>query len=121
MAEVGTQESGDALEIREPLIMISIGRTYRGAGTDVYDAVRKSWKIDVNKAKHYNLVLARYRDRIVGAYRPDRWEPAREGRWQFVGQPARLSIWDFYVKKRVPDQYRKQGAANPVRFCEPEE
>jgi hypothetical protein len=40
-------------------------------------------------------------------------------RWGFVGVEAGDTIEEAYLGKRVPDQYRKRGSANPVRFIDP--
>jgi hypothetical protein len=34
----------------------------------------------------------------------------------FVGREAPDDIKQLYIGKRVPDEYRKRGAANPVRY-----
>ena len=114
------------LEIAEPLIIISIGQSYREGQNDdkTYEDVRKWWRIDTHKAGRYQLVLARYQDRIVGAYRPRVWMPYRgpdlglRGRYEFVGKPAEFYAWRFYVGKLVPYQYRPTGAAFPIRYCD---
>ena len=117
----------------EPLIIISIGRSYQEKGLDVYDAVRYSWVINANKAQDYKLVLAQYRGEVVGTFRPTEWLPAASAvfsdlayyndasdRWGFVGEEAEPEVWSRYVGKRVPDRYRLMGAANPIRYCAPD-
>ncbi len=34
----------------------------------------------------------------------------------FVGEEAPEDMKRLYVDKRVPDEYRKQGAANPIKY-----
>ena len=58
-------------EVREPLILISIGVLFNRGDFSVYEAVRGVWKLDVTRAKKHNLVLARHKALVVGAYRPD--------------------------------------------------
>ena len=117
------------MEIREPLILISIGQSHEDRTLSTYEAVRCSWVINPTRAENYKLVLARYRSEIVGAYRPTQWLPSSEtnfpgrhapGRWGFVGERAEPEVWNHYVGKEVPERYRRLGAANPVRFCEPQ-
>ena len=124
MAEMTTSRGkANTLEIAEPLIIISIGQTYQEGQSDceTYEDVRKWWRIDPHRAGRYQLVLARYQDRIVGAYRPtvwvpnDAWSPARYG---FAGEPAEFYAWRFYVGKWVPHEYRPTGAANPILYCD---
>lgn len=38
------------------------------------------------------------------------------GRLGFVGRDAPAAIRTLYVGKRVPDEYRKCGAANPIKY-----
>ncbi len=121
--------SAEPFVVKEPLVLISIGTMYYQRSS-VYDAVRCAWKIDVNRAGQ-RLVLAHLRGLVVGAFRPTKWLPATiknfpgledrdiPDRWGFVGDPAEDAVWQHYVRKRVPEQYRRRGAANPVRFCEP--
>ena len=128
-------KSNEFFKVEEPLILINVRRTYGPEGRDAYDAyhaVRCEWKISVNKVVNYNLVLAHYQGQVVGAFRPREWLPATRdnfpgrlnhdtpGRWGFVGEPAGPEIRSLYVGKWVPDRYRPQGAANPIRFCDPD-
>jgi len=113
--------------VKHSLILISIGRTYPSDGLSVYDSVRAAWRINREKAEHFDLVLAHRLGIVVGAFRPERWIAAtREhfpwmpsdfpDRSGFVGRAAEPDVEVLYVKKRVPDRFRQRGAANPVRF-----
>ena len=133
--QIVAEYRAEPFEAHEPLILISIGKTYedesRGSERDhIYDAVRGCWKISVDRAKKHQLVLAHCRGLVVGAFRPRRWLPAtkdnfpwladdREGRFGFEGGEAEPAVWSLYVGKRVPDSYRAKGAANPVKFVKP--
>ena len=107
--------TSEPFEVREPLLLISIARTYR-EGEDPYRAVQYAWKINVDRARRCGLVLARVGAKVVGAYRPYEWLeatrenfPSREphpGRWGFYGREAEGPIWDHYVGKLVPDDIR---------------
>jgi hypothetical protein len=116
-------------EVVESLILISINRSYEDEGKDIYDAVRGCWRIKKERAEKYNLVLAHRRGLVVGAYRPEKWLPASRAHFPwltediptrigFVGKEADPSIVARYRGKRVPDQFRARGAANPVRFVD---
>ena len=113
------------IEIAEPLIIISIGESYQEGQSDekTYEDVRNWWIIaDDRRDGRYQLVLARYQDRIVGAYRPQVWipyqgpDPGLQGKYEFVGERAEFYARRFYVGKWVPPEYRTQ---NPVRYFEP--
>ena len=116
-------------EPKEPLILISIAKSYEDAGRTIYDAVRYAWRIKVNNARSFRLVLAHRRGLVHGAFRPTKWlEATREnfpgfedmpGRWGFEGDDVEEETASLYIGKRVPDEYRAKGASNPVRFVEP--
>jgi hypothetical protein len=128
--EIIAEYEAKPFEAREPLILISIAKSYEDAGKSIYDAVRGCWKIDANRARRFNLVLAHRRGIVLGAFRPTEWLPATKtsfpwldddipGRFGFVGEPAENATAKLYIGMRVPDAYRAKGAANPVRFIEP--
>lgn len=105
-------------------LLISVNRS--AAETSRYEATRYAWKISRPKAMEAEVVLSTLQGLIVGAFVADDWLPAtaanfpgREdvpGRFGFVGREASEELRQLYVGKRVPDEYRKRGAANPVRY-----
>ena len=132
--EIVAQYAVEPFEVKEPLILIYVGR-YLYLRDDPYYAVHCAWKVNRNKANSYKLVVAHANGLVVGAYRPNgEWIPAtRENfpgrveedfvnpatgsptRWGFVGYPAN-DVWHQYVGKRVPEEYK--GAQNPIRYCD---
>ncbi len=105
-------------------IMITINNT--ATEQSVYDATRYAWVIDIKRAKRAEFVLAVRNGIIVAVFKPDAWYPADAeyfpgfqpipSRSGFVGSVASDEISEKYVHKRVPDKYRKKGAANPIRY-----
>ena len=93
---------------------------------DIYEAVRYAWRLDVNKARTSDFVLAIQQGLVIGVFVPQKWLeatnrnfPGREdcpGRWGFVGKEAPDEIKKLYLGTRLPDSMRKKGAANPVRY-----
>ena len=126
--EIMREYAAEEFEVKEPLLMISIGSHYYKCNTP-YDAVRYAWPVNVKRAKG-KLVLARLRGMVVGAYRPIEWLPAtREnfadlvktydfiedhdmpGYHGFVEEDANQEDWDYYVGKRVPKRFRRSQKA----------
>jgi len=105
-------------------LLINVSRS--AAEASLYDATRYAWKVSLAKAKHAELVLAVTQGLIRAAFVATEWLPAtaenfpgREavpGRFGFVGHPAPEVLRARYVGKRVPDEYRKPGSANPIRY-----
>jgi hypothetical protein len=93
---------------------------------ELYEATRCSWKINKTRAAMADIVLAVRQGLILDAFIPDRWLdataanfPGREdapGRSGFEGGQAPVEIRKLYVGKRVPDEYRRKGAANPIKY-----
>ena len=111
-------------EIKHKVVLINVNiiRDER----DLYQSVRYAWRLSPDRARLAEYVLATSRGLIIGAYVADQWLeateenfpglPVVEGRWGFVGQEAPLEIHQLYVGKRVPSDYSKKGASNPVKY-----
>jgi hypothetical protein len=105
-------------------LLISVNRT--ATETSLYDATRYAWKIRESNAKQADVILATLHGLIVGAFVADEWLPATavnfpgrddmQGRFGFTGREAPADVKSLYVGKRVPDKYRKRGAANPIKY-----
>jgi hypothetical protein len=117
--------------VDQPLLLISIGRYEARAERSLYDQVRGCWKITEKYAQRARLVLGHQRGLVKGVFVPDQWLPAtaqdfpwlpddEPGRIGFVGHEASPEIAGRYMRKRVPERYRKKGAAFPVRFLAPD-
>lgn len=105
-------------------LLISVNRS--ATQISLYEATRYSWKISRSNALKAEVILATMQGLVVGAFVADDWLPAtsanfpgREdvpGRLGFVGREAPPEISQLYVGRRVPDEYRKRGAANPIKY-----
>ncbi len=109
---------------RDRALLISVNRS--AAERSLCEATRYAWKLNPRKARQADVVLATLQGLIVGAFVAREWLPAtadhfpdREevpGRYGFIGEEAPNELRQRYVGKRVPDEYRKPGAANPVKY-----
>ena len=131
--EIVMEYSAEEFVVTEPLILISIGRLWVERG--VYGAVRGMWKMKLERARQYRLVLAHVRGVVRGAYRPTEWMRATPDRFpseNWVADDGRLlnrigfdaceaepKVWERYVGKRVPAQYQKRGARTPFKYLHP--
>lgn len=113
-------------EPRERILAISIGQTH--AERSIYDAVRGVWKLDVERARQQEIVLAVVGRVVRGVFRAQAWVPATienfphltedlPGRVGFVGSPAEPTVVERYLNRLVPRAY--QHGQNPVRFITP--
>jgi uncharacterized protein len=96
------------------------------AQTSLYEATRYAWKIDPEKARQAEVVLATRSGLIVDAFVADEWlEATAENfpdhidapkRFGFIGRRAPEEMRQLYIGKSVPSEYRKPGAANPIKY-----
>jgi hypothetical protein len=122
--EIIKQYTAEAAVFKHKVMLISINRSIEE--TTIYEATRLAWKLNPKKANQADVVLSTRQGLIVGAFKADKWLPVtpenfpdREefpGRYGFYGVEADDEIKSLYVGKRVPDEYRKRGAANPIKY-----
>jgi len=107
------------------VVMIIINKSI--SDKSVYDATRFAWKIDKSKAEKADYVLSLKQGIIVGVFIADEWKEAsidnfpefhedRKERIAFKGVEAPDNIKVIYMRKRIPDEYRKRGAAYPIKY-----
>lgn len=113
-------------------LIISINRSISQGS--IYDAVRLAWRLDVERAKQAKYVLAVEKGLIVGVLIPKEWRAAtkenfpelphdRAERYGFTGEliaednQLYQNIIKKYLRKRLPDKYRKRGASNPIKYA----
>lgn len=122
--EIVKRYSAEPAVFQHKALLISVNRS--ATETSLYEATRYAWRISRSKAKQAEIILATRQGLIVGAFIADDWLdataanfPGREdvlGRLGFIGQEAPADIKKRYVGKSVPDQYRKRGSANPIKY-----
>jgi hypothetical protein len=123
--EIVRRYSAEPALFRHKALLISVNRS--SAERSLYDATRYAWKLSPAKAKQAEVILATVQGLIVGAFVAVEWleatvqnfptlEDDSPGRYGFVGRGAPDALKQMYVGKRVPDEYRKHGAANPIKY-----
>lgn len=123
--EIIEKYSAAEADFKHNVLMITINKSITERG--VYEATRYAWKINRAKAIKVKFVLAVKQGMIVDVFEPIEWLDAtvenfpgttenRPGRIGFVGKTVDDSIKSMYVRKRVPNKYRKKGSANPIKY-----
>jgi uncharacterized protein len=125
--EIITRYCAPEAVFKHRALLINVNR--HATEHSLYNAVRFSWKISKARASQAQVVLAVRHGMIVGAFVADHWLEANSTnfpglaaddgpakRLGFVGREAPDEIQREYVGKRVPEKFRKRGAANPIKY-----
>lgn len=109
---------------QDRLLCININKTYNRPGADVYgkrdniyEATRKYWRLNGNRARQADFVLATYQGIVRAVFKPIRWFISEKQfetgeRWEFEG----TEIFDSpYLNTSVKD-YIKKGNQNPILY-----
>lgn len=122
--EVVNKYEAQPAEFKHRALLINVNRS--ATESSLYDATRYAWKISPKKAARAEIVVAVRNGVIVAVFIAESWLPAtaedfpgREpvaGRYGFIGSDAPDDVRRMYIGKRLPDEYRKPGAANPIKY-----
>ena len=123
-AEIVRRYAAPEAVFKHKALLIKVNRS--ATEDSLYEATRYAWVIDPIKANKAEVILAVVQGLIVGAFNANRWIEATEanfpgretlpGRFAFEGAPASAEISHIYMDCRIPAQYRKRGAASPIRY-----
>ena len=104
-------------EYQEPdedyiIIKTSKGAIY--ANGSLYEATRRSWAADLNRAKRYKYVVSVINSIVMEVYRVDRWYTDGD-RIAFEGKETKDPISSL-KGMLIPFKYRKKGMARPFLY-----
>ncbi len=99
-------------QIKENVIVININKTFRAKS--LLEATRKSWRIDLEKARKTDLVFCEYQGVIRAVFKPGKWRknPEDNDRIMFSGKDVSAE-YPQYIYKELS---KKRGAQNPIRY-----
>lgn len=122
--EIIKRYRAEIAEFKHKALLINVNRS--ALDSSLYEATRYAWRLSENKAKKAEVVLPVVQGLIVGAFVAEKWLPATaenfpgretiEGRFGFYGSEAPSELKRLYVEKRTPDEFRKKGSSNPIKY-----
>lgn len=104
-------------EYQEPEDDYIIIKTSKGAieaNGSLYEATRRSWKEDINKAKKYKYVLSVINGVVKEVYAVEKWYPDGD-RIAFEGKETNDQISSL-KETLIPAKYRRKGMARPFLY-----
>lgn len=122
--EIIKKYCAETAKFEHKALLISVNKS--ALDSSLYEATRYAWRLNKNKATQAEVILPTVQGMIVGAFIVEKWLeattnnfPGREnvdGRYGFIGKEAPVEVEKLYVGKRIPDEFRKKGAANPIKY-----
>jgi hypothetical protein len=112
-------ETLDAIDDKCLIIKINQNSLDRFDGIDTayYEATRSAWKLNLAKAEKADYVLSVLNGMIKGVYCEMVWHIHYErNRKYFDAVSAPPEIWQKYVGKLIPEQYRRRGIQSPCLY-----
>ena len=111
---------------KHKVLLINVNRSFKN-NDDLYNAVRFAWKLKPENAEKADYVLAIEKGIIRGVFIADEWHKARKEyfpefenrtnkRYGLIGRKADDEIANLYIGKRIPDEFRKKGTSNPIKY-----
>ena len=101
-------------------IIIKINRrVLEERNNDIYETVRRAWKVNLDKVRKYKYCFAVLNGVVRNVYIIDEWNASTisDGeRFEFVGYEAPEEIRKCFVNKRIPAKYRRKGMASPILY-----
>ena len=84
----------------------------------LYDATRKAWRANLERARKIKYVLSVISGIVQEVYEVDEWykSPESENRIEFNGKPANRDVANLFRGKMIPEYYRKQGMSSPFLY-----
>ena len=110
--------TANALEYDEPddnYIIIKTSFNAIMANGGLYEATRICWRAKLDKAQKYKYVFAVINGMVREVYTVRKWFQFNSDRIAFEGEPATDHMAKF-KNKRIPQNYRKKGAAYPFLY-----
>lgn len=101
-------------EPNEDYIIIKTSKGAIYANGSLYEATRRSWPADLNRAKRYKYVLSVINSIVMEVYTVDRWYKDGD-RIAFEGKETKDSISSL-KGMLIPSKYRKKGMARPFLY-----
>ena len=92
----------------ERIICFNVSRTYSGhERANLYECTRKYWKINGERAEKADLVCAICHGIIIGVFKPLRWFPTKNDKYQ--------GSWEFEGEQILDSPYQNQDISKIIR------
>lgn len=121
--EIFIDYESEKIKIEDDLLIININKLYYYWiwENELYEATRKSWRLDLNRAKNIKYALSVYKWIVREVYEIEKWYFSEINnlfnRYQFDWFIANNEIRNKYLHKDVSD-YFKKWSQNPIKYLD---
>ena len=113
-SQIESQYNAPLFDTKLPCILIWINKSAEEAD-NLYEATRGNWRLNVENARKAKYALAIVRGMVREAFEISSWEKV-DDRYRFSGAVASDDVRKDLVHHRLHEDFRKKGAANPIRY-----
>lgn len=99
-------------------VIIKTTRNVVSSNGNLYEATRRAWRANLERAKKVNIVLSVIGGIVREVYEVSEWyrSSESESRIEFHGKPAKDEIANLFRGKMIPENYRKKGMSSPFLY-----
>ena len=99
-------------------VIIKTTRNAINNNGNLYEATRRAWRANLERAKKVNIVLSVIDGIVREVYEVSEWyrSPESESRIEFNGKRAKDEIANLFRGKMIPEYYRKKGMSSPFLY-----
>lgn len=99
-------------------VIIKTTRNAINNNGNLYEATRRAWRANLERAKKVNIVLSVIGGIVQEVYEVSEWyrSSESESRIEFYGKPAKDEIANLFRGKMIPENYRKKGMSSPFLY-----
>lgn len=99
-------------------VIIKTTRNAINNNGNLYEATRRAWRANLERAKKVNIVLSVIGGIVHEVYEVIEWYRRSESdsRIEFYGKPANDEVANRFRGKMIPEYYRKQGMSSPFLY-----
>ena len=55
---------------------------------------------------------------VNGVYKVKEWKQVKDtNRYEFEREDIEKEVVNYFINKRIPDEYTKKGSSNPIQYC----
>lgn len=99
-------------------IIIKTSRNAINANGNLYEATRRAWRANLERASKINIVLSVIGGIVHEVYTVGEWYRSLESdnRIEFHGKIANDKVANLFRGKMIPEYYRKKGMSSPFLY-----